>query len=334
MATNNGGEVSTGENTLLPAVTSGGGATALPPPKAPQVGEDDEDDGMLRMSFIEHLEEMRSRLLKAVYGTALAYLTCLIFAPTLWDFVRAPAVAALTQLGINPPELVITQPMESFSILYVKLPLLAAVFLAAPWIVFQVWSFIAPGLYDKEKRMAAPFILVTAGLFISGGLFAYFIAFRYGLTFLLGIGMGGGIRPMVTITSYFDLFMNVMLGVALTFELPVIIFFLTLLRIASPRFLMRHSRYAVLIIVIIAAVLTPTPDFFNLTLFALPMCLLYFVGVFASYLLVLSREGRHFPWGKTILVIGGALLALGGIAYFVLLRMGYHAVTHWPFMVK
>ena len=138
------------------------------------------------------------------------------------------------------------------------------------------------------------------------------MAFRYGLAFLLGIGLGNGVTPLITITNYFDLFVNVMLGVALVFELPIAIFFLTVLHLASPRFLMQHSRYAILAIVIVAAIITPTPDFFNLMLFAVPMVVLYFVGVFASYLLVLKREGKKFPWVKVILITLLALLAVAG----------------------
>ena len=186
--------------------------------------------------------------------------------------------------------------MEAFSIIWVQVPLVSSLFLASPWVLYQIWAFIAPGLYQKEKKMAVPFVLSTAGLFILGGCFAYFVAFRFGLAFLLGIGLQNGVTPLVTITHYFDLFVNVMLGVALVFELPVAIFFLTLLHLASPRFLLQHSRYAILAIVIAAAIITPTPDFFNLMLFAVPMCLLYFVGVFASYLLVMKREGKVFPW--------------------------------------
>ena len=125
-------------------------------------------------------------------------------------------------------------------------------------------GFIAPGLYKSERRWAIPFVLTTAGLFITGGLFAYFIAFRYGLTFLLGLGGFAGIKPMISIDKYFELFVDVMLGVSAIFEMPIIIFFLVLLRIATPKFLMEHSRYAILAIVIIAAIITPTPDVFNL----------------------------------------------------------------------
>jgi sec-independent protein translocase protein TatC len=125
----------------------------------------------------------------------------------------------------------------------------------------------------------------------------------------------------------------VTLGVGLVFELPVLIFMLTLLRILSPRFLMRHSRYAILIIVIAAAIITPTPDVFNLMMFAIPMCALYFVGVFFSYLLVLKREGRQFPWKKALPIILLALVLIGtaaaAIIYFHL-----HFVRHWPFLTK
>src|SRR5204863_8180349 len=121
--------------------------------------------------------------------------------------------------------------------------------------------------------------------------------------------------PMVSITEYFDLFVNVTLGVALVFELPVLIFFLTLLRIVSPGFLVRHSRYAILAIFILAAVITPTPDVFNLMLFATPMCLLFYVGVLAGYLLVLHRENRRFPWKIVGTVVLAVLLLLGGLLY-------------------
>src|SRR6478672_3101181 len=243
MDTPNGGGLTPEERSLVPAGAGGG---YVPPPPPPPDPEDEEDEGMLRMSFLEHLEEMRSRIIRALMGFGVAFLVCIVFCYPLWDFVRAPAVDALTKIGVKPPNLVINEPMEAFSIIWVKVPLVFALFL--------------------------------------GGAFAYFVAFRFGLAFLLSIGLSNGVTPLVTITHYFDLFVNVMLGVALVFELPVAIFFLTLLHLASPRFLMQHSRYAILAIVILAAIITPTPDFFNLMLFAMPMCLLFFVGVFASYL--------------------------------------------------
>ena len=288
---------------------------------------------MLRMSFMEHLEELRSRILKMLYGLGLAFVLSLVFAGQLWDIISEPAVSALKHLKVVPPRLVQITPMESFSIIWVQLPLLCSVFIASPWIVYQVWAFISPGLYKRERRWAAPFVLITAGLFIAGGLFAYFLAFRFGLEFLLGIGMSNSVTPMVSITEYFDLFVNVTLGVGLVFELPVLIFLLTLLRVASPRFLLRHSRYAILAIVIIAAIVTPTPDVFNLMLFAIPMCALYFVGIFFSFMLVLRREGKQFPW-KPVLRIGSIVLVVVAVIYFVFAHYHLHMIKTWPFVTR
>jgi sec-independent protein translocase protein TatC len=176
-------------------------------------------------------------------------------------------------------------------------------------------------------------VLLTAGLFITGGCFAYFLAFRYGLEFLLGIGMSNNVRPVVSITEYFDLFVNVTLGVALVFELPVVIFLLTLLRLLSPRFLLRHSRYAVLGIVIAAAIITPTPDVFNLMLFAIPMCLLYFVGVFAGLMLVMRREGRTLPW-RAIWWIVLIVLLIAGAVTAAILHFHMHLIHKWPYLTQ
>ena len=310
----------------------GGGGT--PPPLPPPPGEEsDDEDGMLRMSFLEHLEELRSRIFKALLGIAVAAVLSLTFCYPLWNFVSAPAVEALKSLHYEP-YLVTVEPMEGFNVIWFKLPIVCAIFLSSPWILFQIWGFIAPGLYPKERRWAAPFILISAGLFILGGVFAYFVVFRFGLTFLLSIGQGYAVKPMVRISEYFDLFVNVVLGVGLVFELPVLIFFLTLLRILSPAFLVRHSRYAILGIVVLAAIITPTPDVFNLMLFATPMCLLFYVGIFASYLLVLRREGRRLPWKKVLTIVITVLILLAGITYISITHYGYKMVLKWPFITR
>jgi sec-independent protein translocase protein TatC len=288
---------------------------------------------MLRMSFLEHLEELRSRIIKSLIGVGVAFVGSLLFSQQLWNIVRQPAAVALKSLGY-PENLTQIEPMEVFNIIWFKLPVVCAIFLSCPWLLYQVWAFVSPGLYKKERRWAVPFILSGAGLFIIGGLFAYFVVFRFGLTFLLGLGRDNYVVPMVTITEYFDLFVNVVLGVGLVFEMPVLIFFLTLLRIVTPGFLMNHSRYAILIIFIIAAVVTPTPDVFNLMLFALPMCLLFYVGIFASYLLVLRRENRKFPWRTTLPIVIGVLLLLAGAVYIAIARYGFKLVPHWPFLTR
>jgi sec-independent protein translocase protein TatC len=321
------------ETTAVVVQSGGARPPALPPPPPPPTDDDPEEQGMLRMSFMEHLEELRSRILKMLYGLGLAFVLSLVFAGQLWDIISEPAVSALKHLKVVPPRLVQITPMESFSIIWVQLPLLCSVFIASPWIVYQVWAFISPGLYKRERRWAAPFVLITAGLFIAGGLFAYFLAFRFGLEFLLGIGMSNSVTPMVSITEYFDLFVNVTLGVGLVFELPVLIFLLTLLRLASPRFLLRHSRYAILGIVIAAAIITPTPDVFNLMLFAIPMCALYFVGVFCGFALVLRREGKQFPW-KPVLRIAVITLMIAAAIYFVFAHYHLHLINKWPYVTR
>ena len=316
------------------ALATSAGSTRKPPPPPPKEEEaGDEEEGMLRMSFLEHLEELRTRIIRALMGLGIAFILCIVFANDLWRFVSAPATAALQHLKFDPQLAQIT-PMETFSTVWVKVPLLASIFVASPWILYQVWAFIAPGLYKRERRWAAPFVICSAGLFILGGVFAYFVAFRYGLEFLLGIGRDINIKPVVSVTEYFDLFVNVMLGIGLVFEMPVLIFFLTLLRIATPGFLLRHSRYAILAIVIIAAIVTPTPDVFNLMLFAVPMCMLFFIGVFAGYLLTLHREHRRFPWGKLLSWMIPILVILAAIVAFAMWRYHMRLTPQWPFLVR
>ena len=310
-----------------------GGHKVPPPAPPPPGGEDEDDEGMLRMSFMDHLAELRTRLLRMVFGVLIAAVGCLSFSKPLWDFVRQPAAEALKSLGYKE-DLVQITPMEAFNVIWFKMPLMCAIFVASPWVLYQIWAFISPGLYRRERRWAAPFIIISAGLFILGGCFAYFVVFRYGLTFLLSIGATNYVTPMVTISEYFDLFVNVMLGVGLVFELPVLIFFLTLLRILSPAFLLRHSRYAILAIVVLAAIITPTPDVFNLMLFATPMCLLFYIGIFASYLLVLHRENRRFPWKIFWMIVMAVLLLLAGGVWLAITRYGYHLVPKWPFLLR
>ncbi len=314
-------------------VAAGGGGKPPKPPEPPDEG-DEEEDGMARMSFLEHLEELRKRLLLAIGGVGVAFCLCLIFSDQLWYVVVSPATAALTKLGVKPPTLKQISPMDSFRIMWMELPILAAVFVSAPWIVYQVWAFIAPGLYKRERRWAVPFVVSSAGLFILGGFFAYFVAFRYGLEFLMGLAIGKGVDPGISMTEYYDLFVDVMLGVGIIFEIPVILFLLTLIRVASPAFLVRHSRYAILIIVILAAVITPTGDVFNLALFATPMIILFYIGIFASWILVLHREKRRFPWGTFYKWFGIVIAVLALIGGAVAWKYGYHIAARWPIFVR
>ncbi|HMD71291.1 MAG TPA: twin-arginine translocase subunit TatC [Bryobacteraceae bacterium] len=306
------------------------GGSPAGPSVPPDEGHSEEEESMLRMSFLEHLEELRARIIRCLWGLVIAFGVSLAFSERLWSAVCQPAAAALKALGYEP-SLYAVDPMEGFMIIYFKLPLVCCLFIASPWLLYQVWGFVSPGLYKRERRWAVPFILCSAGLFILGGVFAYFVVFRKALRFLLGVGQGNYVKPICTVTHYFDLFVNVILGIGLVFELPILIFFLILLRIVTPAFLLKHSRYAILIIFIIAAAVTPTPDAFNMMLFALPMCLLFYVGIFAGYLLVLHREKRRLPWRRIFLISLCVLILLALGLYFLLPRYGIELVLHWPF---
>lgn len=319
------------------AETKSDAAKTPPPPPPPSGGDsggDDDEDGMARMSFLEHLEELRTRILHSLYGLTVVYLACLVFAQNLFKIIAGPFIAAVSQLPYDPPlQLVAITPTEQFYLLYVKVPLLAGIFLGSPWLMYQAWAFIAPGLYKRERRWAMPFIFSTAGLFIVGGVFGYFVALRYALVFLVGIGMDLNIRPMISVDAYFNMFVALMLGLGVVFQMPVVIFFLTLIRLVTPQFLLNNVRYAILIIFVLAAAITPTPDVFNMILFAGPMVMLFYVGIFSSYLLVLSREGRRMPARVVITILLVLLLAAAGGVYYLHAVKGYDLIRHYPFLV-
>jgi sec-independent protein translocase protein TatC len=169
---------------------------------------------------------------------------------------------------------------------------------------------------------------------VLGGLFAYFVAFRFGLEFLLGMGKDINVEPAINLVDYFDLFVNVSLGIGLVFEMPVAVFFLTFLRITTAKFLLANSRYAILIIVILAAVVTPTPDIFNLMIFSVPMVFLYFIGVFASYLLELRRNEESFPWASVLVIVASLAGVVAAVFYVAVSRYGYKLIPAWPFLVR
>jgi sec-independent protein translocase protein TatC len=265
---------------------------------------------MLAMPFVEHLTEARSRIIKALIGLAVAFAVSLTFTDPLWRFIRRPAAQSLKSLGY-PPQLYVFDPMDSFQIIWVKLPVVWAIFIGSPWVLYQIWAFIAPGLYRHERRWAGPVLIGSSGLFILGGVFAYFVIFPAGLTFLLSIAKSEFVIPQVPLDIYFQTFVNVVLGVAVIFELPVVIFLLTALGVVTPGFLVRQSRFAILGIFLLAAIVTPSIDVFNLLLFATPMCVLFYLGVFVSYLFTLRRGGRTFPWRPLLIFAGSAALAGG-----------------------
>ncbi len=229
-----------------------------------------------RMTLIEHLEELRNRIVRSLIALVVVFAGCWIFVEPLADFLAQPIYAAvpdkkLAFLGVTDP-----------FILYVKVAALAALFLASPIVLYQFWRFVAPGLYRRERLYAIPFVVFGSLFFAGGGAFAYYVAFPFAVKFL--VGMGAAFEPVITVDRYFRFLMVVVLGLGLMFELPLVIFFLAQIGVVTPAFLMRHFRWAVLLIFVVAALITPTPDVVNLCLFALPTIGLYLLGVGAAAL--------------------------------------------------
>ncbi len=320
------------------------------------------------MSFLEHLDELRTRLVRIALFVMLAFVICWIFADRIYNFLQVPVRAAMieanresrfnlqgaqvgaltdylgkevafvftaeTKIGSalipagttirvrveesddGVPNLVTISPWvlntatvigEGFRIprqlylpsnilltrdnqlvvatvqgafnLYIKVAFYAAIFFAVPFMLVQVWGFVAPGLYPHEKKYAAPVIAMASVFFLTGCAFAYYIAFPRAANFLLGVAAGGNLRPLVTADDYFDLIITIMLGLGVVFEIPTVTFFAARLGLVTPRLLMKVWRYAVVVIFILAAVLSPTTDVPNLLVFAAPMLLLYFLSV-------------------------------------------------------
>lgn len=229
------------------------------------------DDELPRMGLLDHLEELRRRILRSLLAFVAAFFLCWAYSQQIFDFLQQPILPylggkKLVFLGVTDPFLI-----------YVKVAALAGTFLSSPMILFQIWRFVSPGLYRRERHLAAPFIFFGSLLFVAGGAFAYYVAFPFAVEFLLK--MGEQFEATVTVDRYLGFLMTVMLGLGLMFELPTLIFFFARLGLVTPRFLMRHFRWAVLIIFTAAAIITPTPDVVNLLIFALPTIALYLIGV-------------------------------------------------------
>ena len=236
-----------------------------------------------RMSLMQHLEELRTRIVRSLIAVSVTFIFCWLFVEQIADFLAQPIYDALPE-GTRLTFLGVTDPF----IIYVKVAALAALFVASPLVLYQAWRFIAPGLYQKEKRHALPFILAGSFFFVAGGAFAYYIAFPFAVDFL--IGMGEAFQPMITVEKYFRFLLYVILGLGLMFELPIVIFLLAQMGVVTPRFLIRHFRWAVLLIFVAAALITPTPDVINLLMFALPTILLYLLGVGAAALVLRKKK--------------------------------------------
>ncbi len=226
------------------------------------------------MTLMEHLDELRKRLIRAVIYLACGMIVAYIFHTRLINFIQKP----LTQIGL---QMTMTHPTDALN-LYLKSAFVFGAIFASPFILYQIWMFISPGMYAHEKKYVVPFMSATVGLFLSGAWFGYRYIMPGAMKFLI-VDMGKTFQHMITIDDYTGFFLAVILGLGVCFELPILMFFMALFGIVDHKFFLKQWRYAVLVIFLVSSVICPNPDPFSMCLFASPMLALYIVGVLVAY---------------------------------------------------
>src|SRR3989475_10367926 len=243
---------------------------------------------MRSISLMAHLEELRKRIIFSVVGVLVGFLSCWSYADHIFGLMQQPIIQALRDHGFSGG-LVYLNPTEPFN-LYLEVGLVAGLFAASPFVFYQVWLFIAPGLYRNEQRYVLPFLVSTAGLFIAGGFFGYKLVYPASLDFLIGYGQR--FQPMITIGEYTKVFLTVIVGLGVIFEMPILVFFLALMRVITARWMCRNLRYSILVIFVVAAIVTPTTDNLNMCLFAAPMVGLYGISIGLAWVVTRARTQR------------------------------------------
>jgi sec-independent protein translocase protein TatC len=244
--------------------------------------EQQEEELSGQMSFFDHLGELRRRILNSLIAVGVAFAACWYFADEIFNVFRRLIDESGAKL--NQPEFT-----DAFTV-QLKMALMAAIFLASPFILAQVWLFISPGLYRRERRYAGPFVVSATILFVLGGLFAYYIALPTGLKFLIDMGKGLEIETLISVSSAFNLVFALIVGMGVVFEIPALIFLLSRIGIVSGPFLLRNMKYAVLGCFVAAAIITPTGDIGNMMILAIPMLGLYGVGILVAYIFGKKRR--------------------------------------------
>jgi sec-independent protein translocase protein TatC len=260
------------------------------PSQAPQRGPDDRDrdDYSLddqdelgsggKMSFLEHLDELRKRIIHAVVAIGIGFLIACFFIQPIFEFIMRPLKDALPRGGT----LIFTEPTEAF-VLYIKIAAIAGLMMASPAVMTQVWLFIAPGLYQHEKRLAIPFVLMSSVCFVGGAAFSHYVVFPLTWKFFVSFTTDY-LTFMPRIEPAFGLYMKMLLAFGLVFQMPTLVLFLARMGVITARFMVRNMKYAVLIIFVAAAVLTPSGDAFTQTAMAAPMFGLYLVSILLAWM--------------------------------------------------
>jgi sec-independent protein translocase protein TatC len=256
---------------LVPFPGSQSGAYQLPP------DEDDDTSVAGKMSFLEHLDELRKRIVRSCLAIAFGVLATFYWIQPIFNFILAPTRKALPA-GVK---LIYTEPGEAFS-LYITVALIAGVVVAAPFIMYQVWMFIAPGLYSNEKRLAIPFVVFTTAGFVLGAAFNHYIAFPFMMAFFASFNTVD-LAFMPKLEEVFGLYSKMLIGMGIVFQMPTVVYFLAKMKLITARFLLAHFKYAFLIIFVVAAVITPTGDMMTQTIFAAPMVGLYLLSIVIAW---------------------------------------------------
>lgn len=235
------------------------------------------------MTFLEHLEELRTRLIRSLVALVVGFAASWTFHEEIFHFLTEPLRKAYP--GVK---FITTGPSEAL-VLYMKMAFFVGIFLAAPYLLYQVWAFVAPGLYAHEKNYAIPFIVMGSLFFLGGAAFGHYILFPTTFGFLIQFG-GEDMQFLPKVDEYYTFYSWFLLGLGVVFQLPVVIFVLARIGLVTPGFLIRHFKYAVLTAFILAAVITPTPDIMAQTMLALPMLALYLLGVAVAWAFARPRQ--------------------------------------------
>jgi len=245
-----------------------------------------EPENEVKLTFLEHLRELRKRILRSLIGIAVGMAVVGTFVERLYHWLMQPVVAAL------PPGrqmLVFTSAIEPMMV-YIKVAIYGGIFVAAPWVLYQVWQFVAPGLYKKEKRVVVPFLAWGTVLFYAGAAFCFWLVLPAAFPAMLAFADPSILTPMLSQSEQLGIVLAMLLGFGVVFEVPVIIAFLSMIGLVSADFLAKYRRHAIVVNTLLAAIITPTGDPFNLALMAVPMILFYEVGIILARVLGKKKQ--------------------------------------------
>lgn len=233
----------------------------------------------VKLSFTEHLEELRKRIIYIIIPIFVGFFVCFYFARNIFNILMVPILKALPN---EEGHLNITSPVEAI-ITYMKVAFIASIFLNTPNIFYQVWKFVAPGLYDHEKKYVIPLVFASSFFFIGGALFGYYIVFPVGFKYLIDISLSETIKPILTVKEYFSISIILLFGFGICFELPLIMLFLSKIGIVSVSKMNKYRKYWIIISFIIGAILTP-PDVISQVMLSIPLIFLYEIGIIGAKL--------------------------------------------------